>query len=209
MGRIDFKILVISAYVGTTPEAIAYSFVFDEIVRLAKKDIEVHVVRLNSEKFEEDHLSHGVHFHSIKPRIDLKIMNMLIYNLMKSLPLSVFRNLFSIYLESYYAMHAAKLLRDRELDLVHAHFAYPEGLVGYLATGRVSKPLIITVHGYDILTEPSIRYGVRLSKRYDFLVRKVLNAADAVICNSRALYREVRRVVKSKGKVHLIFNGVD
>ncbi|MEM4488760.1 MAG: glycosyltransferase [Desulfurococcaceae archaeon] len=207
MGLVDLGVLVVSARVGTSPEAIPYSFVFDEVVRLAKRGVEVHVVRLDPEKSGGYCLSYGVHFHSIKPKMNLKVMDALIYSLMRNLPLGVFRNLSNMYLESYYAMHAAELLRA--LDLVHAHFAYPEGLVGYLAAVKVGKPLIITVHGYDILTEPSIGYGVRLSKRYDFLVRKVLNAADAVICNSRALYREVRRIMKSKDKVHLIFNGVD
>ncbi|MEM3137472.1 MAG: glycosyltransferase [Thermofilaceae archaeon] len=207
MGLVDLGVLVVSARVGTSPEAIPYSFVFDEVVRLAKRGVEVHVVRLDPEKSGGYCLSYGVHFHSIKPKMNLRVMDTLICSLMRSLPLGVFRNLSNMYLESYYAMHAAELLRT--LDLVHAHFAYPEGLVGYLAAVKVGKPLIITVHGYDILTEPSIGYGVRLSKRYDFLVRKVLNAADAVICNSRALYREVRRIAKSKDKVHLIFNGVD
>jgi len=69
--------------------------------------------------------------------------------------------------------------------------------------------LVLTVHGYDILTEPSVGYGIRLKRRYDTLVRKVLNCADTVICNSRALYDEVLKIINDKNKLRLVYHGVD
>lgn len=42
-------------------------------------------------------------------------------------------------------------MQKYNIDLIHAHFAYPEGLVGLLAKRKVKKPLIISFIGYDIL----------------------------------------------------------
>jgi glycosyltransferase involved in cell wall biosynthesis len=93
--------------------------------------------------------------------------------------------------------------------LIHAHFAYPEGLVGLLAKKRTRKPLVVTVHGYDILVEPAVRYGVRLDKRIDTIVSEVLSEADAIIAASRAAFNEVNKIARDADKVHLIPNGVD
>lgn len=81
--------------------------------------------------------------------------------------------------------------------------------MGHLVAGKAGVPLVVAVRGYDVLMEPSAGYGVRLSKRYDLLVRWVHSSADAVICDSTALYREVRSVVDDGSRIHLIFNGAD
>jgi len=61
----------------------------------------------------------------------------------------------------------------------------------------------------DILTEPATGYGIRLKRGYDALVRKVLSCADAVICNSRALYDEALKIVDDPDKLRLRYHGVD
>jgi glycosyltransferase involved in cell wall biosynthesis len=68
---------------------------------------------------------------------------------------------------------------------------------------------VVTLHGYDIQTEPTCNYGIRLYRQYDALVKKVLNNADAIIAPSTAIYREAQKIVKIPDKVHLIYNGVD
>jgi len=95
--------------------------------------------------------------------------------------------------------------------MLHAHFAYPEGYVAYLAVRSLNRkiPLIITLHGYDILTEPRSGYGIRRNRRYDVLVKKVLNEANAVIAASRAMYEEAKRIMDDPSKLHLIHNGVN
>jgi glycosyltransferase involved in cell wall biosynthesis len=69
--------------------------------------------------------------------------------------------------------------------------------------------LIITVHGYDILIEPSVGYGIRLSRKIDAVVRRVLNQADAIIAASKETFNETSRIVNDADKVQLIPNGVD
>jgi glycosyltransferase involved in cell wall biosynthesis len=85
-------------------------------------------------------------------------------------------------------------------NILHAHFAYPEGWASYLALRRYRKriPFVVTLHGYDVFVESSLGYGIRLKKRYDLLVRRVVEAADAVIVASYALYDEVARLTKTR-----------
>jgi glycosyltransferase involved in cell wall biosynthesis len=133
-------------------------------------------------------------------------------NLLYYPPAYLLRKPKSIYWEYWInrlASNATEVIRNNHIDLIHAHFAYPEGLVGLLAKNRTSKPLVVTVHGYDILVESAARYGFRLDKRIDTIIREVLNEADAITAASRATFSEVNKIVRDADKVHLIPNGVD
>jgi len=200
------SIAVISGPVGKAPEDIAYSFVFDEVYRLAQKGIEVHVVR---SKIESKSISYGIHFHGIERKYDFQAFNLLARNITCYSPISLIRKPTALYWENLYASNVVKVVEKNDLNLIHAHFAYPEGLVGLLAKRRTGKPLVVTVHGYDILVEPSIGYGIRLDLRLDSIVRKVLNEADAIITASKATFNESNKIVENTEKVYLIPNGVD
>ena len=200
------SVAVISGPVGKSPQDIIYSFVFDEVYRLAQRRIEVHVIR---SKIEKESISYGIHFHGIEKKIDLKAVTLSLRNMTTYPPISLLRNPISIYWENLYALNVSQVIEKNDIDLIHAHFAYPEGFVGLLAKKVAGKSLIVTCHGYDILTEPSIRYGIRLSLRFNFIVNKVLNKADAIITASKASFNEATRIVKEPEKVHLVPNGVD
>ena len=160
-------------------------------------------------KIEKDSLSYGIHFHGIEKRMDLKALNLLFRNIPAYPPISLIRKPTTIYWENLYATNVINVIKKYDVDSIHAHFAYPEGLVGFLSKKEARKPLIVTVHGYDILVEPSIGYGVRLSRRMDAIVKRVLKDADAVITASKATFKEVYRIVGKIDRVHLIPNGVD
>jgi len=99
------SVAVISEYVGKTPEEITYSFVFDEVYRLAKKGVNVHVVR---GKIEGDSISYGINFHGIKKLIDPQALNMLMGNIMFYPPISLLRNPIYLYWENLYALNVSK-----------------------------------------------------------------------------------------------------
>jgi len=122
--------------------------------------------------------------------------------------LSFFRNPRKVYGELLYSSHIEKVLSVVKPDILHAHFSYPEGWASYRRY-RKRIPFVVTLHGYDVLVEPSLGYGIRLKKRYDLLVRRVIEVADAVIVASHALYNEVARLTNDKEKIHLITHGVD
>lgn len=108
-----------------------------------------------------------------------------------------------------YSWFISKLARSHKIDIIHAHFAYPEGLAALLATKVVTKPLVLTLHGDDIVTEPSVNYGVRLQQRYDVMVRKVLAEAERVLVSSRYIYQEALNVGCCKERLVHLPNGVD
>ena len=204
------RIAVVSASVPKTLSEIRFSFVYDEVTRLAKHGIEVHVVR---NEVGSSGIFNGIYFYDLPTRVDLTVLTQLSQFAKYPLPSLIRgpRGLFSLYGELLYANHIRKVLQNTKPDILHAHFAYPEGWTAYLAKTSSSHkpPLVVTLHGYDILTEPTCNYGIRLYRQYDALVKKVLNNADAIIVSSTAIYREAQKIVKNPDKVHLIYNGVD
>jgi len=204
------RIAVVSASVPKALSEIRFSFVYDEVTRLAKHGIEVHVVR---NEVGSSGIFNGIYFYDLPTRIDLTVLTQLSQLAKYPLPSLIRgpRGLLSLYGELLYANQIRKILQNTKPDILHAHFAYAEGWVAYLAKTSSSHkpPLVVTLHGYDIQTEPTCNYGIRLYRQYDALVKKVLNNADAIIAPSTAMYREAQKIVENPDKVHLIYNGVD
>ena len=88
-------------------------------------------------------------------------------------------------------------------DLVHAHCAYPDGLAAVEYGARHGRPVVVTVHGFDVKGLPS------LDPQWRQLTIEALERADAVIAVSRDLRNEVLKLGVSPGKVRWIPNGVD
>jgi glycosyltransferase involved in cell wall biosynthesis len=204
----NHRVCIIASSIGKSPSEIPQSFVFDEASRLSRKGLNIHVV---TSRLEHEITSYGMKFHGIMRRPESGALHFLVRNLIEYPFVSLSRNLSRIYLESLYALSVSRIIEKYDVDLIHAHFAYPEGFVGVLAREKIKRPLILTIHGYDLLTEPSVGYGLRLHKHYDLIVRSVLGKADAIILASKALYTEASRILSNDeiGKIHLIPNGVD
>ncbi|WP_448577433.1 glycosyltransferase [Thermosphaera sp.] len=202
------KVLVVSSNVGRTLSEITYNFVFDEIIRIAKRGLKVHVAR---SKQEGESCCYDVCFHDItRPKLQLFLSN--INMIVRYPPLTWFRISPSLYFELAYSKHVADLIKKLRPEILHAHFAYPEGWASYIAieASKTKTPFVVTLHGYDILVEPQVGYGIRLNKRHDLLVKRVLNEADAVIVASRAVYEEAKKIIDDyRKKLYLIPNGVD
>lgn len=200
------SVAIISRAVGSSPEEISFSFIFDEFYRLAQRGINVHVIR---SKIGKDFLSYGIHFHGIEKGFDFKAFSSILKSLMTYPLISIVRKPPLVYQENLYVANILRVMKNNNVDLIHSHFAHYEGLVGLLVKKRTRRPLVVTVHGHDILIEPSVRYGARLSKRINIIVKRVLNEADAIIAASTATFIEACKIVHPADKVYLIPNGVD
>ena len=202
------KVAIVSGGIGKDPGYVPLSFVFNEAYWLAKRGIEVHVVR---ERTDRDEFLHGMFFHGLDRRVSAQAIKMLLSNIFHYPAISLIRNPLAIYGENRYAYSVVRVVKKNNINIVHAHFAYVEGWVGLLARKICRRPLAVTLHGYDILVEPSVGYGLRLSRRYDEIVRRVIQEADVVIVQSRAMLREVLRISGKgmQGKVFLVPHGVD
>ena len=202
----EISVAVVSEPIGKSPEEVACSFVFDEVHRLARKGVNVHVIR---GKIEEDSTSYGIHFHGMEKMIDPQALNMLIKNITFYPPISLLRNPVYLYWENLYALNVSKIIEKYNLDLIHAHFAYREGLVGLLAKARTKKPLVVTSHGYDLNILHNYKYGIRRYPQYDKLVRLVMREGDLIIVPCRLLYKRALEAGAYVSKVIVIPNAVD
>jgi glycosyltransferase involved in cell wall biosynthesis len=89
----------------------------------------------------------------------------------------------------------------RSADLLHAHFGY----CGWLARTHVTRPVVLSFMGDDLLGTPDYEGRVStLSKLVVHIDRWVARAVDAVIVKSAEMARIVSPV-----RAHVIPNGVD
>ena len=204
--KMSYSVAIISSFIGKTPEDMAHSFVFDEAYRLAQKGIDVHIIRY---KVEKDSYSYGIKYHGLEKKIDVRALKFFMRNLSVYPPISLLRKPTLIYHENLYALNTYRVIERDGIDLIHAHFAYPEGLVGLLTKRSVGKPFIVTLHGYDVNVSKKHNYGIRLHPQYNLIVHKVLTNAAHIIVSSRLLYLRALEVGVKKSNISIISPGVD
>ena len=95
------------------------------------------------------------------------------------------------------AVHALRMeqfissvARREGIDLLHSHFGWPGGFGGVLAGLETSTPVVCTMHGMDVLLDPSIGYGQRQSPFFEGALRVSLGSADHTIYVSNFIYRQ-------------------
>jgi glycosyltransferase involved in cell wall biosynthesis len=87
-------------------------------------------------------------------------------------------------------------------ELVHAHFAYPDGVAAAMLARRDGLPLVVTVHGSDINVlahSPARRQQIQ----------RVLQGTCAVVAVAKDLVHKVVDLGVPPDRVHHIPNGVD
>jgi len=104
-----------------------------------------------------------------------------------------------------------KIAKHHEVDVIHAHFAHPEGLVGSFVKQYTHKPLVISIWGYDVQSDPKSGYGALSRRDTAYLVKRALIAADAVVVGAEVHYKTVVQLIgeERKDKVHFISAGID
>ena len=110
---------------------------------------------------------------------------------------------------TFYASNIEKIARKNKVDLLHAHFAFVEGFASVIAKKHLKIPLILTLHGNDIVAVPAIKYGIRLQKRFDKVVNYTLKNADKVVVASRFLWKQAILAGCPPEKLVLIPHGID
>ena len=180
-------------------------YIFNDAYYLVKNGIEAHIVRST---FDGSFNIHGVSFHGLRKK-NLEATWQILKNFRVYTSTSLLRSPSKILWENNYAVNTLKVIEKYDIDLIHAHFAYPEGLVGLLVKRTSKKPLIVTIHGYDLLCDSRIGYGARLNKKADTIIKKVLNTCEAIIVESHATYNEAAKIIPDNTKLHLIPAGID
>ncbi len=96
--------------------------------------------------------------------------------------------------------------REQDFDILHAHFAKNEALVGALAAGKLGLPLITTVHGSDIMDS----WGGMCEHRWSrFWVRQALKRSFKLTTVSHFLKERVLEHGIPREKLKVIHNWID
>lgn len=96
-----------------------------------------------------------------------------------------------------------QVIKEYDIEVLHAHYAVPHSLVAVLARDIVNKVGVVsTLHGTDITlvgTEP------------DFLdvTRYAIESSDVVTAVSKSLARETRTKLGVDKEIHTVYNFVD
>ena len=97
-----------------------------------------------------------------------------------------------------------KIYRDFQFDLIHAHALIPDGFAGILVRKKIGIPLIVTIHGSDLLIYP---YRNKLIFSHSL---KVLKKASRFITVSYQLKNKCYNEFNvSEEKIKVIPNGYD
>ena len=97
-----------------------------------------------------------------------------------------------------------KIYRDFQFDLIHAHTLMPDGFAGILVRKKIGIPLIVTIHGSDLLIHP---YRNKLIFSHSL---KVLKKASRFITVSYQLKNKCYNEFNvSEEKIKVIPNGYD
>lgn len=93
-------------------------------------------------------------------------------------------------------------LRPADIDIVDAHYFYPDGVAAALVARALGKPLLITGRGTDLNLIPAHALPRRL-------IRWAATQAHGIVTVCDALQEPLRRLGVDMAKVRTLRNGVD
>lgn len=105
-------------------------------------------------------------------------------------------------------LRALSLRRKSSFDVINTHFVVPSGPVGQLLKRLFNAPNVLSVHGGDLF-DPSKRSSPHRHAWLRGPIRHMLNAADAVVGQSRDTVRHVEQIYGVHRPVELIPLGID
>jgi glycosyltransferase involved in cell wall biosynthesis len=96
---------------------------------------------------------------------------------------------------------AAKIVKKEKIDLVHAHWIIPQGLIAVLLYKVFGVPYLVTTHGGDI-------FGLQ-SGLFQRIKKLVLENAKTITVVSNAIKDEIHKKINKNLPVEVISMGVD
>jgi glycosyltransferase involved in cell wall biosynthesis len=191
-------------------EIAEYGFLCDEFASLARRGIEVHTVSHCAHKsYQRDNVFiHAMHHHRTDPSLFLKNARFA-KTLAARLPRQFRNQWWRFYWPAAVEGFGKEIVENYKIDLIHSCFAFPGGCAGSLIKELTGIPLVLSLRGFDILTEPSIGYGARLDAIFDSLFRRSLTIADIVTANSNYMMDQSLSLGTKQEKCVLVPRGVD
>ncbi len=108
------------------------------------------------------------------------------------------------------ARKAVQLNKGEKFDVIHAQFADHAGFAGAITAKILRRPLLITVHGYDIYYSKELGYGLGTTWLQRIYVFLVLKSANRILPVSTAAERQcITRWHVNPRKLEVIHNGIN
>jgi glycosyltransferase involved in cell wall biosynthesis len=101
-----------------------------------------------------------------------------------------------------------RLARESEFDVINTHFVVPSGPLGHALSKTYGAPNVLSVHGGDLF-DPSKGSSPHRHAPMRAAVRWLLNAADAIVGQSRDTMRHVSSIYGVDRRVDLIPLGIE
>lgn len=187
----------------------AYTFLDEEIHALATAGVEALVL---STAAPADAMCGKVSLKSVGTRTSLT--NRLhaaafLARRAEEIPLQSVRHPVLCYRSAWLEHTAATIVKQERVDLIHSHFAWPQGLGGTLARAATGRPLVASLRGTDILMDPTIRYGRRATPHFDRGLRRLLETADRTVYFSNYMRDHALSLGARRETARVIRKGVD
>ncbi len=97
---------------------------------------------------------------------------------------------------------ANNIIKKDNINMVHAHWLVPQGLIGVMLRKKYKLPLIVTIHGSDLFPLKS--------KFFKLMQKNVVENADLITVNSETARQElISRFPKIRNKAAIIPMGID
>ncbi len=197
------KVLVISHMYPSTFSRIEGLFVHQQVKELQKQGCEIKVISPTPwSPFPIKHLSNKWRRYSEVPTKMLWDGVEVYYPRFLQFPRNVF--LASSGKRMYFGIRKQvdELYHDFRFDCIHAHVALPDGFAGTLVKKDYGKPLVVTIHGADLLVT------VHRNAACHNALSKVFEEADRIVTVSTKLRKIAEDHFGLSGKIVVVNNGV-
>ena len=187
----------------------AYSFLDEEITALAAAGVRPYVLLKRARTVREEN---GVVRWPLPPARSLSARGRTLGFLLRDAASMPPANLLSpreLYHAGRIERVAAELVRREGIDLVHSHFAWPEGVGGSLVSQTTGVPLVASLRGADILLDANIDYGARERPFFDRNLRRLLRTADRTLYFSDYMRQEGIRLGARPDRARTVDKAVD
>ena len=185
----------------------AYTFLDEEIHALAAAGVEAYVL---SRKVTADTLCGQVRLKAARKPSDVRLgVGSFLLRRAKHVPLRYLLEWPILHHVGRLEFEAAAIVKAENIDLIHSHFAWPDGFGGMLAKAETGRPLVATLRGTDVLMDTEIDYGRRTSKVYDQALRRLLATADRTLYFSNYMRDRALALGARPEAARVIRKGVD
>jgi glycosyltransferase involved in cell wall biosynthesis len=102
-----------------------------------------------------------------------------------------------------------QVVKEQEIDIMHAHWAIPMGSVAGLVKGISGIPLVITMHGRDVYVNPEAGFIVPTLWYVKPFLHFAFRQANRLVAVSQDCYSHAQRAGAPEEKMVVIYNGAN